>query len=278
MLKTILLLLAVLVVLIVLAAAWARWNFDRMVFNELEVFLPRHEPAAAPLTLEQITHLPAPVQRWLQRSGAVGRPPVRLAYLHQTGQMLTKPGGSWLPVTSRQYFRTAEPGFIWVADVKMAPLLHMAGRDMYQDGHGAMVIKLASLLPVVNARGPETDQGTMLRYLAETVWFPSAVLHPSITWESVDSTSARATMSYGGITASGLFTFTAEGDFDSFEAQRYYYRKEGSTLEPWLVRVEKDGYQEFDGMRLPARCTVTWRFKEGEFTWYRLQIEQVTYE
>ncbi|HQG47430.1 MAG TPA: hypothetical protein PLG50_17365, partial [bacterium] len=150
--------------------------------------------------------------------------------------------------------------------------------DMYQDCRGRMVIKLASLLPIVNASGPETDQGTLLRWLGETVWFPSAALSPHIAWEAVDSLSAKATMSYGGVTASGIFTFTPDGDFSSFIADRYYYRKEGSTLEPWLVRVEEGGYGELGGIRMPVRCSVTWRFKEGDFTWYKLYIDAAEYD
>jgi len=34
-------------------------------------------------------------------------------------------------------------------------------------------------------------------------------------------------MSYERVTASGAFKFDEDGDFVSFEADRYYYRKEG---------------------------------------------------
>jgi len=270
--------LAGLVVLIVLALIFGQWSFNRMVRQELAAFLPARLPEGEMVTPGRIAHLPEPVQRWLVRSGVVGREEIHLVHLRQRGEMLNKPGGPWLPVDSEQYFRTAEPGFIWIADVRMMPLLHLAGRDMYQDGRGRMVIKLASLLPVVNASGAETDQGTTLRWLAETVWFPSAALSPHITWEAVDSLSARATMSYGGVTAAGLFTFTPEGDFSSFIADRYYYRKEGSTLEPWQVKVEEGGYGELGGIRMPLRCSVTWRLKEGDFTWYKLVIESAEYD
>jgi len=276
--RIILILFAALILLILFALVWGRWSFDRMVDSELAAFLPSPLPEGEMVTPGAIASLPAPVQRWLIRSGVVGREAIQLVHLRQRGEMLNKPGGPWLPVVSEQYFRTAEPGFIWVADVKMMPFLHLAGRDMYQDGKGRMVIKLLSLLPVVNASGADTDQGTMLRWLAETVWFPSAALSPYITWEVVDSLSAKAVMSYGGVTASGIFTFTPEGDFISFQADRYYFRKEGSTLEPWLVRVEEGGHGELAGIRMPLRCTVTWRLKEGDFTWYRLTIEGSEYD
>ena len=54
----------------------------------------------------------------------------------------------------------------------MNPLMAVVGRDKYVNGRGEMLIKILGLLPVVDARGPEMDQGTMLRYLAEMTWFP----------------------------------------------------------------------------------------------------------
>ena len=69
-------------------------------------------------------------------------------------------------------------------------VLPIAGRDRYADGHGHMLIKLASLLTVADGAGPEIDQGTLLRYLGEIVWFPSAALRDYISWEAIDERSA----------------------------------------------------------------------------------------
>ena len=40
---------------------------------------------------------------------------------------------------------------------------------------------------------------------------------------------------FGGITSSGIFSFNQDGDMVSFEALRDYDRKEGVTLENWLI-------------------------------------------
>ncbi|MDN5330561.1 MAG: hypothetical protein PWP35_2348 [Bacteroidales bacterium] len=36
-----------------------------------------------------------------------------------------------------------------------------------------MLIKVNSLIPVVNEKGNKLDEGTLQRYLGEIVWFPS---------------------------------------------------------------------------------------------------------
>lgn len=84
-------------------------------------------------------------------------------------------------------------------------------------------------------------------------------------------------LSNGGITASGLFKFDANGDVVSFEAERYYDRKGGATLEDWFIQIEPNSYKEFEGVRIPARPAVTWKLKDGDFTWYKLEIADIHY-
>jgi hypothetical protein len=256
---------------------YGSWSFGKMIRQERERFVSESTEPVSKVRKEQLSGLPANVSKWLERSGIVGKDYIRTAHLKQRGEMSTQPDGKWMPVNAEQYFRVAQPGFLWIADVKAAPFVHLAGRDKYENGRGHMLIKALSLFPVADARGKEIDQGTMLRYLAETVWFPTAALSPYIRWEEVNATRAKASMQYGGVTASGIFSFSPEGDVLSFEAQRYYDRKEGATLETWLITMEPSGYREFQGIRIPAKSAVTWKLKAGDFTWFRLEITDVVY-
>ena len=43
----------------------------------------------------------------------------------------------------------------------------LRARDMYLEGKGHMLVKVASLFTVVDATGAEMDQGSMMRYLSE---------------------------------------------------------------------------------------------------------------
>ena len=73
-----------------------------------------------------------------------------------------------------------EPEFIWRVRVQMMHVLPVAGRDSYVDGRGRMLIKLGSVVPVVDAADEKIDQGALLRFLGEIVWFPAAALSPYI--------------------------------------------------------------------------------------------------
>ncbi len=251
---------------------YASVSFDRMVRKEVKGLLGRTTIKTEVVTEEGIAGLPVPLQRWLKRAGVIGHRKVRSLHLEQQGRMRTKPGAAWMPVKAEQFFSVDPPGFVWVADVKAAPFVHLAGRDKYAAGHGHMLIKLLNIFPVADATGPETDQGTLLRFLAEIIWFPTAALEEYISWEEVDESTARATMSFGGTTASGLFTFDEAGDFRRFEARRYYER----DLQTWVITSQD--HQDLGGFRIPVASQVTWQLPEGDFTWFDLEITKIDYE
>lgn len=255
---------------------YGHWSFNSLVNNELQAFFNQPLEKTGIVTEEKLTTLPPAVQTWLRRSGVAGKPGIATVRLRQIGEMRTSPGGKWMHVEAEQYFTVHPPGFIWLADVRMMPLVNLAGRDKFMDGKGHMLIEALSLVPVADAKGAEIDQGTLVRYLSEIIWFPQAALADYIRWEGVDSTAAKATMTYGGITAEGIFRFTPEGDLQSFEADRYYDRKGTATLERWHIKSK--AWDQMSGVRMPVVSEVTWKLKEGDFTWYKLEITQLEYD
>ena len=269
--------IANIVILVGCILGYGSWSFKVMVRNERQAFVSYVQENSPIVTKEQVKALPRPVQRWLKNARIIDNPAIQTAHFRQTGQMKTSPGGKWMPVEAEQYVKTAEPGFLWIADVTAVPFVLLAGRDKYVKGKGHMLIKLMSLIPVADSNGPEMDQGALLRYLAEMVWYPSAALEEYISWEEINDTSARATMRYGGISASGVFGFDRQGRVTGFEAERYYDRKEGATLETWHVTIDADSYIKVEGISVPTRAKLTWKLDDSDFTWYKLEIDDFTY-
>jgi hypothetical protein len=58
----------------------------------------------------------------------------------------------------------------------------------------------------------------------------------------------------------------------SFEALRYFDRKEGATLERRVVQLDPAGFRTFDRIRIPAKKVVTWTMADGDFTWPTMEI------
>ena len=276
MIKIVLIIIGVIIFLIVSSIIIGNIIFNKRVKDEVEaLFKKSKETKPEVITKEDIKDIPESVQKWLKNSQIIGKEKIFTVRLKQKGLIRTKEGQPWMPAEAEQYFTIDEPGFIWKTKVKMAPLLYFAGRDMYYEGKGNMLIKLLSLITVVNARGKEIDQSTLLRYLGETVWFPIAALSNYIKWEGIDSSSARATMSYGGITASAVFRFNEKGDVINFVCKRYRTVNDQYILETYSVHL-KD-YKGLSGIRIPTKGEAVWNLKTEDFSCYQMEITEIEY-
>jgi hypothetical protein len=75
-----------------------------------------------------------------------------------------------------------------------------------------MLIKAASLVTVANASGEALGQASMLRYLNEMMWFPTAFLGDNVSFEAVDDHAARVTLTDHGRTATATARPAVAGD------------------------------------------------------------------
>lgn len=250
--------------------------FDRRVTREIgELFRYQGEAAPEIVCPEDLDGLPACVQRWLTNAGVVGREKIRTAWLGHEGIMRLKEDGPWMPFQASYYYTFDKPGFVWYTNVKAGPFMRLTGRDMLFKGKGYMLIKLFSLINVANAKDPEIDQGALVRFLAEIVWFPSAALKQYVTWEGLTENTARATIKTDGLSASGVFSFDDDGMPVQFAAQRYMSKAGGYSLETWTV--ETGDFQETNGIKGPADIEVAWDLPAGKFVWFKAHTEGIIY-
>jgi hypothetical protein len=263
--------------LLLLAIAWPAYGsrqFEKMVKAEQMDILSKTEVSLLPVTEADIQHLPRIVQQWMRHSGVVGKPPAAWVQLKQTGKMKLNPESGWMNFSANQIFEIQKPAFVWNTRATIMPGVFFTGRDKFENGEGSMVIKLLSLVRIVNEQNNiQINSGTALRYLGEISWFPSAVLNEYVSWEAVDPLRARATLSVGEQRVEGLFTFRSNGELVAFEADRFYGSGTDAKKERWLIT--HTGYKEFDGIRIPYRSSVTWKLKEGDFTWLQLEITEL---
>ncbi|HBW38722.1 DUF6544 family protein [Desulfosporosinus sp. BICA1-9] len=267
--------LLILVLMVVIASMMAHYHFNQSVKKEVETFYEAVRNKHEVVSENDLNGLPSPVQNWMQNSQIVGKEKIVSARTKQEVTLRLKENQPWMNAQVEQYFRIDEPGFIWAVDIKMAPLLHIVGRDKYIEGRGNILIKLLFLKTVADGSGKEIDQGALLRYLAEIMWFPTAALSEYIQWEGIDSNSAKATMSYMGVTASGVYTFSEKGEILSFVAQRYGDFDGEYRMETWSCAMKK--YKEFDGFKVPSQGNITWKLKTGDFEWYHFEVKEMEY-
>jgi hypothetical protein len=226
---------------------------------------------------KEIEDLPAPVQRFFKTVLKDGQAIVAAVKLSQQGQFnMSETESKWSLFTATQLVTTQRLGFDWDARIQMAPGVNAFVHDAYLLGEGSLHASLLGLFTVAEMHGaPEHNQGELLRFFAETTWYPTALL-PSqgVRWEAIDDTSARATLTDGATTVSLVFQFNAEGAIATMRAEARYRDK--LTAMPWVGRFWD--YSVRDGMLIPLAGEVGWVYPEGTRLYYKGQITEINYE
>jgi len=253
-------------------------RFGRLVDADRRRLLDRPRPPHAPLvTEEMLAGLPEPAQRYLRYAGVVGRPLVDTVRVRQACRMRPAPDGISLPIVAEQWYTVEPPGFIWDATVPVAGIPVVRGRDGYLEGLGVMTIKAGSLIPFVNAAGPEMDQASLLRHLSEMAWFPSAFLRDRVSWEAIDDTTVRVSIADGDLRATGTLEIDPEGRLMEFRSERHAMVGKRFELRPWSAPTY--AYGEFEGLRLPVRGAAVWTLPDGTTHPYiEVELTEVTYD
>jgi len=231
-------------------------------------------------SFKELDGLPAPVERYFSLVLKEGQPLIRLVRLVQTGEFrIGKSDDVWRRLEATQHFSTGSTGFVWEARIQMAPLMTVRIRDAYIDGHGSMQGKLLSLATVIDEHGKaELNAGALQRYLAEAVWFPTALL-PSqgVQWSEIDDSTALATLTDFDNTVSLEFRFDETGQITGVYTPGRYREVDGRyELTPWAGYFRR--YEERDGMRIPVEGNVEWQLPDGSLPYWKGRIVEIEYD
>ena len=256
--------------------AWlvGRWVVGRAVRRAVaNLFAPA--PAAAVAVAArvyqpaQLAGLPDPVQRYFRRVLRPGQPYLRYARLRHDGQFKAGLDQAWRPIIGEQYFRAEPPGFLWRGTTTW-----FTACDQYVAGRGALTVWLLSALPIVRARGPIYDQGDLVRWLAESVWFPTSLLPGAgARWTPVDDHSATLTLTDHGLTVIFVVHFNAEDEIERCETHRY---RDATHFDGWVTHLAD--YRAWHGLRIPTQAEVAWVIDGIEHPYARFTVREIEYD
>ncbi len=222
------------------------------------------------VTEEDIKSLPEVIQNYLHYTGIIGKEKIRTVRLRQQGGFRLKPGEDFKTMSAVQYFNVDDIEFYWRGKVSV-----VTATDRFLGGKGDLTVRLLDLIKVSYADGPEVDQGEILRFLAEGVWFPSVFVNDYIRWEALGERSARATIVQNGLSASADFYFNDQYQVSKIIANRYMEKDGTFKMAVWEIRIKR--YTEFNGIRIPQESHVIWKLEEGDFCWYKPEIQDIEY-
>jgi hypothetical protein len=240
----------------------------------------RRSPSPAKFDPAELRDAPAPVQRYFRKVLEEGQHIITSAVIEQSGSInMAQQGERWCSFTARQYVIPARPGFVWNARVAFMRGIPAYVHDAYAAGDGLLKAALFGLIPVTEMKGTrDAAEGELYRFLAEAPWYPTALL-PSqgVKWEAADDSSARATLTDGGISVTMLFRFNEENLIESARAEERGREVNGNIVyTPWEGTMKS--YETRGEMLIPTEGEVAWILPEGRTPYWRGRLLGTRYE
>jgi len=221
--------------------------------------------------------LPAPVARYVRRSGAIGRPRVTGFTATFHGRIRSDADSAWMSFTGRQLNAFgSEPQRLFLISATRAGLPVTVFHD-YHAGTATMRGRLIGLVPIIDASGPEMDRSETVTVLNDIVVFaPAAIVDAPIDWTAVDDTHVRARYRAGGHTVQAELVFDGDGDlvdFVSDDRSRASGDGRSFTQARWSTPLGE--YRETHGRRWATGGEGRWSGDGDEFAYITFTVEDV---
>lgn len=228
----------------------------------------------------QVAELPAPVRRYFNFVFTGPVPASTVVHLEAEGRFRRPLTDAFNDATAEQVIAVGTPALMFSATTPVLPGIWARAYDFFADGQMEMKAKLLSTLTVMDEHEtPELNRISLRRWLLESALFPQALLPGGpVTWEPIDEDSARATATAGGLSASMIAHFDADGRMTHMTAE-----EDGDLTTPYHgsgEHVARGDYRPVGNQMIPHEFAVsraaggeTFPFFEGRITAIRFDAE-----
>jgi hypothetical protein len=239
--------------------------YRRLAADVSELGLSSGPASPEPVTEAQLEGLPGPAQRYLRFMGVVGRPADWSFLAHVTGKFRLRPGVPWMRCEAWQYNNAPSVARLFHMRIAAAGVLPMVGRDAYAGGRGRLLAKLAGLVTVADAAGPETDVSELVTYLNDAVfWAPSMLLAPALSWAPVNDRSFEVSLEDSGHRVTAHVCLNERGAPVNFTTEDRWADLPGGLVRMrWCTPVS--GWTEVNGKWQATRGSAIWHTPDGPF-------------
>ncbi len=268
--KIMLTILSVLLILIAMVIIFFNIPYSKTIseFNNIVNTAISNEPKYTDVfTKEDIKDLPSPVQKYFEYCGYIGTP--KMSYMKVTFRNIDfkQTEDRTLKIDYTQYNFADRPQRFAIIDSSLFGI-PFEGLDTFGNGIGSMKGTIAKTITLFDEKGEDMNKAGLSTILSESLAFPSVALQDYIQWEEIDATHAKATISYYGTSATGIFTFDENGLMKSFRTKdRVATGADGSRREAEWSAVILD-YEYVNGLRKPKVLQSIWHFPEGDSIYF----------
>ena len=236
-------------------------------------------PLAPALRLEEgdLVHLPPPVQWYIRRSGAMGRPKVQNFRLEFDAQLWARPGAAPMTCLSVQQNFIAQPARFFFLQTRMFGLpvqvLHA-----YADGQASFQVRAARLVSLVDQAGERLSRAETVTVLNDLAIFaPGALIDRRLEWAPAGDRTAAVAFSNGRHRVTATLTFNERDELVNFVSDDRPAFVDGQ-YRPYRWSTPLEGHRDLDGLHLPAVGSTIYAYPEGDFTYGRFVLRSIAYD
>jgi len=248
-------------------------RFKKTVLSELE---RTNNLKPELLTETDMEHLPEIVKKYIRYTGFTGKEKVINFRSECKGGIRSAPGEEYMPLKSVQYNFMDRPSrsFYIVAKKKGIPAI---GLHLYKDAKAIFQVKILGLFTVVDAKGPQMDQGESVTVLNDMFFMaPGSLIDKRIHWEALDNLSVKAVFVNENISISAIIYFNDEAKLINFISNDRFETDGKEYINyPWETPLSE--YREFNGYRLPSKAKVIYKRPGGDFCYGEFELNSIEY-
>ena len=141
----------------------------------------------------------------------------------------------------------------------------------YRKGIAVMDIRLFGLFPVVKKSGVAMNKvETVTLFNDMCLMAPATLIDKRITWQAINSNSAKATFTNHAITISAFLYFNEQGkliDFISNDRDVNHY--------PFSTPVSN--YKNIKGINIMTYGEAIWHYPDGKFVYGKFNLKEIEY-
>lgn len=262
--------IAGLLAVLLIAHIVASYQFNQFSAGLIQQVERNVEPTDVGRTPSTTQSLPAAILKFVKRSGIENAPITTTIHLTQQSEMRLEKGGEWQELVAQQVIATDKVEFLWLAEQKMGFLTKFKVIDAFVGGKGRLNVRLFGSIPFANNTGLETDKAEAMRYLAELVWAPEAMIrNKNLTWQEHGNGDVSVSTILPHAVAKVRFTFDEQGDIIEVSAKdRPAEIVDGKPItRDWLIKI--GDYKQFGDRRIAGYGEVSYLYADGfEAYWH----------
>lgn len=222
--------------------------------------------------------LPAPVQRYFRFTFMGQVPAYAVVRLSASGDFRRPQTEDFNATTARQVIAAGLPALMFSATTPVLPGIWARAYDFFADGEMEMKAKILSAITVVDEKQtPLLNQISLRRWLLESALYPAALLPGGpVTWAPIDDRSARAVVTWQGMSAVMVAHFAADGRMTHMSAEA-----DGDLSTPYHgsgEHVARSNYRQIGNQMIPMDFTISRQAAGQLHPFWRGSVDAIAFE